>query len=180
VFVFEAAHAFSLNVMYLVFGYRYQKCIKMTGLPLAWGWTSVMEKLFFLAFYMLDHRLNLLDLQKAFKNYICILFSFSSHSFRFTFISLSIQLNCNNSNSTITITTAQPTRMTIVTSLSSHSFVIDFSITIEKRRTRTTLITTINNPKTKIQILFHSDTKATIFNWLVWLIDWSARIVLLS
>jgi hypothetical protein len=31
VFVFEATHAFSLNVMYLVFGYRYQKCIKMTG-----------------------------------------------------------------------------------------------------------------------------------------------------
>jgi len=58
--------------------------------------------------------------------------------------------------------------MTIVTSLSSHSFVIDFSITTgKKKRTRTTLITTINNPKTKIQILFHSDTKATISNWLV-------------
>jgi hypothetical protein len=29
VFVFEVAYAFSLNVMHLVFGYRYQKCIKM-------------------------------------------------------------------------------------------------------------------------------------------------------
>jgi hypothetical protein len=114
----------------------------------------VVEKLFFPAFCILDHMLNLLDLQKAFKNYLYILFSFSSHSFRFTFISLSIQLNYNNSNGTITITTAQPIKMTIVTSLSSHSFVIDFSITTEKEEQEQPSLLQSTTPKQKFKSCF--------------------------
>ena len=132
VFVFEATFVFSLNAMYLVFGYEYQRYIQIIDPTTCLRWHLSYGKAIFSCFCMLDHMLNFLDLQKELKNYQSILFSSSSHSFQFTFIYHSIYPNRNNSNSTITITIAQPTRTTIATSLSSHSFVIDFSITTEK------------------------------------------------
>ena len=131
-FVFEAAFVFSLNTMYLVFGHRYQKCIQMVGLTTCPRFHLDYRKAIFSCFCMLDHMLNFLDLQKTFKNYQSILFSFSSHSFLIQFT----------------------LRMTIATSLSSHSFVIDFSITTEKEEQEQPSLLQSTTPKQKSKSCF--------------------------
>jgi len=114
-------------------------------------------KAIFSCFCMLDYMLNFLDQQKALKitkasSSLPSLINFNSHSH-------SIHPNLNNSNNIITITIAQPTRMIIATSVSSHSFVIDFSITIEKEEQEQPQN---RNPNATL-FRYHSCN----FNWLV-------------
>jgi len=128
VFVFEAAFVFSLNTMYLVFGHRYQKCIQMVGLTTCPRFHLGYRKAIFSCFCMLDHMLNFLDLQKNIqklpKHPLLFLLSFISHS-----------IHPKNDHCNVSFF-----------SFICHWFLHNY----RKRRTRTTLITTINNPKTKI------------------------------